>query len=357
LRIYFGIVAVEIKMGIKNGFQGFKKKLVKWLPLLLFFLTGVLIGWVIGSDWIHSDSESSKGYEIRQSGYSFTNPLLECEVARDIVESRELRPFKYKIKALIDDRINSKKALHISVYFRDLNNGPWFGISEKEEFSPASLQKVPIMIAYLKLAESDPKILAKKIKYDGNQDDNAKENIKPSVSLVKGKSYSIEELLYRMIVYSDNNAWGLLVLNIDINSLYRVFFDLGVTVPDVRKPNDYMTVKAYAAFFRILFNASYLNREMSEKALEYLTQVEFKEGLVGGLPQGIAIAHKFGERSLGSNNEIKQLHDCGIIYYPNRPYLLCVMSRGYDFTTLDDNIRNISYLVYEEIDSQARNKQ
>jgi len=28
-----------------------------------------------------------------------------------------------------------------------------------------------------------------------------------------------------------------------------------------------------------------------------------------------------------------QLHDCGIVYYPETPYLLCVMTKGWNFET------------------------
>ena len=52
---------------------------------------------------------------------------------------------------------------------------------------------------------------------------------------------------------------------------------------------------------------------------------------------------------MGSNQEIKQLHDCGIVYYPKHPYLLCVMTRGDSFEYLDDTIRDISHLVYQEV--------
>jgi hypothetical protein len=36
----------------------------------------------------------------------------------------------------------------------------------------------------------------------------------------------------------------------------------------------------YASFFRVLFNASYLNRKDSEKALALLTKVAFRDGLI-----------------------------------------------------------------------------
>ena len=342
---------------MKNYLLNFKTRLINLLPLLLSLLLGILLGWLAGSSWTNSNGEFQKVYEIRQGGYRLTNPLLDCEFASGMVEDNELRPFRHKVHELVDREIESKRALHISVYFRDLNNGPWFGINEKEEFSPASLLKVPIMIAYLKLAESNPQMLTKRLKYEKASNYNAMENIRPSKSIEAGKSYTIDELIYRMIVYSDNDAKDLLLRNMDMRDFEVPFRDLGIEIPGIRKSEDFMSVKTYASFFRILYNASYLNRKMSEKALEYLAMVEFKEGLVAGVPSNIPVAHKFGERRIindDDHTDVKQLHDCAIIYYPDHPYLLCVMTRGYDFIALGDDIRDISNLVYREVDSQYR---
>ena len=355
-------VRYKIVFPMKTFFLNSKNKLLSNLPLVFFFLLGVGLGgalvWAFGDDWFNNDTETPKNFEIRAGGYGYRyiNPLLECEIAADKTKWKELTPFKHKVQKLTDDKINSKKATHISVYFRDLNNGPYFGINENEEFSPASLLKVPLLITYLKLAEADPQLLGRKIKNDKKDDLNSIENIMGSKAIEKGKTYTIEELLYMMIVYSDNNAKDLVLGNIDARLLNVPFIDLGIEIPGVRKQEDFMSVKAYASFFRVLFNASYLNREMSEKALGYLTLVEFRKGLVAGVPSNVTVAHKFGERRIIGDKDVKELHDCGIIYYPNYPYLLCVMTRGSDFGDLIDNVKDISYRVYEEVYHQHQNK-
>ncbi|MDP2279653.1 MAG: serine hydrolase, partial [Nitrospirota bacterium] len=290
-------------------FMRTKEKFRKYSPLLLSFLIGISLGCLKGSDWLAYDKKLSRGKETHQPGYKFISPLLECEVTQDMEATKELKPFKHKIEAVIDEKLRSKKASHISVYFRDMNNGPWFGIKENEEFSPASLLKVPIMMAYFKMAETDPQALKKAIKYEGGGKDlNRLKYFKPSKAIEIGNSYTIDDLIYRMIIYSDDNAMDLLLQNIDVNRLVHEYTDLGIAVPNVRKPENFMPVKTYASFFRILYNASYLNREMSEKALDYLSMVDFKYGLVTGVPSNIVVAQKFGER--GIIMDIKQLHDC-----------------------------------------------
>ena len=293
---------------------------------------------------------ASRGTELR-SGGRLTNPLLECDVP-EVVYS-ELRPFKYKVQDYVDKQFTAGKAKNIAVYFRDLNNGPWFGINALENFSPASLLKVPVMIAYLRYANGDVSVLDTEFS-PILAESGVSQVINPPEHLAEGKTYTIENLLYRMIAYSDNDAAATLIARIDQKALQQTFVDLGMVVPEERSLEDFMSVREYASFFRILFNASYLSRTMSERGLEYLTRSSFTNGIVAGVPAGITVAHKFGERSLGEG--VRQLHDCGIIYYPKRPYVLCVMTRGSDFEKQANVISNISRIVWDEIDLQERSK-
>ena len=90
---------------------------------------------------------------------------------------------------------------------------------------------------------------------------------------------------------------------------------------------------------------------MSNIALNWLTEVDFKKGMVAGIPLNVVVAHKFGER--GVEKEL-QFHDCGIVYYPGRPYVICIMSRGENMENLINNVRDISRLVYQHVDMQSR---
>jgi beta-lactamase class A len=316
----------------------------------------LIIGIVIGRKTADCPKESldvknsSSLGAIREAGYEYINPLLECEGAEESFV--ELTPFKNKIQGYIETTTRNTRGIDlVSVYFRDLNNGPWFGINEKENFSPASLLKVPLMIAYFKQAEEDPEILKKFLVFERKGFPNTVQTILPSQSIENGKSYTVEDLISRMIIYSDNNAQQLLLENIEDKIFKKVYSDFGLEPIEKNAVDTSVTVKTYAGFFRMLFNASYLNKTYSEKSLKLLLGSEFKDGLVAGVPPATPVAHKFGERSfLGSN--VKQLHDCGIIYYPQHPYLVCVMSRGENAGDLTSIIHNISGLIYKEVDKQ-----
>ena len=327
---------------------------IKQGAIIAFCILSFLAGWFGRGFRNHNETQPESYVQTRADAnpFALTNPLLDCEMATDTIGKRELVPFKNDILKLTSSFLATHKQSDVSVYFRDLNNGPWFGINEKHKFAPASLLKVPIMIAYLKQAESNPLFLTKKIPYEeGRPDFNTQLTIQPSETIKPGNSYTIEELIHHAIVFSDNNANDLLFRNMDIKYLEKTYRELGLTPPYANIPADYMSAKEYGAVFRILFNATYLSREMSEKALMLLTEVEYRQGFASAVPASITTAHKFGERVFQPDNNLTmlELHDCGIIYYPKSPYLLCIMTRGQDFEALNDLIGNIAHLIYEEV--------
>ena len=326
--------------------SSFRKFLIPALILLAGLSIGFIIRGFIPGIPIHKTSE------IRQSGWNYINPLLECEQAQNALEDNELIPFKHKVEKFVQDNLRKKWGDDVSVYFRELNDGLAFTIGRTEQFYPASLLKVPEMISVLKEADADPKILKKKIAYNDPSLKSA-QNTDVAEKLVFGRSYTVEELLKRMIEYSDNVSSLLLEEAVNPRDLRKTYDDLGISDPyDLDDQSGYMmSTESYASFFRILFNASYLSKENSEKALGYLSKTDYKKGLVAGVPPPIVVAHKFGLRKI---NGTKQLHDCGIIYYPDDPYLLCVMTSGPVPEYIDTTIGEISRFIYKEIDRQHR---
>lgn len=320
----------------------------------LYLLVVVIISGFIGylSSYFVNNPQANSFKEIRSQGnYKFINPLLECEPISFGNQDKFTSQLKSKLENYINNQINKYQITIASIYYRDLNNGPWIGINEKELFSPSSLIKVPIMMSYYKLAESNPDILKTEIE-TGKTDNLDNQYIKPEVTIVPNQKYTIEELIRRMIVYSDNLAYELLNNNLTPQQQIDVFNNLGVDITKAYSdPNgNIISVKSYATFFRILFNSSFLSKDMSEKALDLLSQSTYSKGLVAGLPSQTKVSHKFGERHY-IDTGTRQLHDCGIVYTPN-PYLLCIMTRGQNFDNLTSTIKDISSIVYNTLQSQ-----
>lgn len=284
-------------------------------------------------------------HEMRGDKGAFTNTLIECIDGDERDAPSQLNISKSKLEDFVNNEIKQNKILSMSVYVRDLNNGPWMGINDQEEFIGGSLLKVPILISYLKLADNDSSILEKEIEYKNKIEDNS-QYYSASKELEIGKKYKVSDLLEYMIKYSDNNAAYLLFINLDKNDFDATFEAIGFGDPDPNAPYQVNSV-SYAGFFRVLYNVSYLSKKNSERALRMLSQTEFDRGINANLPKDIVVSHKFGIRSDGP---INQLHDCGIVYYPKHPYLLCVMSKGGTFPDMAKGIADVSRFVYGEVD-------
>lgn len=313
------------------------------------FAAGLLvaIGWQ-GHGWYYKNVGMQTQRRVRQKGYRYTSPLLDVELPEGVSVRFEPIPFKYKIKSYVEYLEKSGRAKHVSVYFRDLNDGPWFGIDEKREYAAASMMKVPVMIAWLKRAEKDPSVLGHVYVYDGSRDRSGDQQIKPAATLSRGVGYTVEELLHYMLNYSDNNATAILYENLRPEELADVLGNMDVT-NNPHGDSNYISLHGYSGFFRILYNAAYLSRDMSEKALKLLSLQDFPQGIAAGVPGNVPVAAKFGESAAGPGGEDKQLHEFGIVYHPSGPYILGIMTLGEDLASQAEIIRNISAMVYAEV--------
>jgi beta-lactamase class A len=325
------------------------KETTHYKKYFLALIVGVIFGSTV-TFFLNNDNlstVSSKITPIRE--VDMKTPFIRPLLAYNTPELPPSNPLKEDLMSLVNqkkDGVNS-----VSVYYRDLNTGKWFGINQDETFIPASLFKVPLMITYLKYAEKHPQILSQEIYNSLDKNENENETIKPLKTVTKGESYTVEQLLNYMIKYSDNNATVLLFKYIDQDTLKEVFSDLDIQLPATGVNSDFMSVTNYSFLFRVLYNATYLNREMSEKGLEILSGVDFKDGLRKPIPSTISVANKFGEYYVLGNNasQERQLHDCGIIYYTKHPYILCVMTKGTSFNALKLILQEISKATYQKV--------
>lgn len=283
--------------------------------------------------------------EVRLNDYKFTHPLMLVDLPN---ESEDLNDLKEKVIHLIAKDKSLNLLNDISVYFRKMDDGSWFVINGGRVYSPASLMKVSFLIGVLKQAGTDHGLLQKKIYFEKHFPTGFDQNIK-NFSLAEKKYYTVKELLYDMIVYSDNDALTLISTITDAAMFSKLFTDLGVTSPpvDPTKSIDYaITVADCSKLFRILYNSGYLTDENSELGLSLLAESTYKEGFLKDMNPGFPVAHKFGERI---NHNINQLHEMGIFYAEPEPYFLGVMSEGKDLKELSTVLSGISKLIYDEI--------
>ncbi len=303
--------------------------------LIGFFLYkyGEKLGLIVETHEVQVREDSSE--------YKYINPLLFLSNTEE--KYAGLNPLKKMYEKYIDEKMEEGEVLNISVYFKKVNNGEWTGVREEEVYAPSSMLKIATLMAYLKDASEDPDLFAKKSYYKSKGGEG--QYYKP-IALGPGY-YSDLVLLQQMIVQSDNDATEIIQED-HVEQILNLHKELKMVSP-VDSPEDFMSPRTYSRFLRTLYNATYLSRTYSEQALKLLSLSSFEKGLKAGVPSDIVVAHKFGEHTSLKDGVLqnRELHDCGIIYSPKEPYLLCIMTKGKDFPVLEKVISDISRMTFE----------
>jgi len=287
-------------------------------------------------------SPGSAMEQIRRQNYEFTRPLVLASISN---EDPRLDSLKRTISAYIDARAQDGTLRTASVYLRILGTGAWMAINEQERYSAGSLLKLPLLIHFLKESEQNPSVLGTDLYFGGHFEVPRKPEIVEQ-PLQAGRHYTVEELLRRMIVYSDNDATILLTNFAGAGAEADLYDALHITQPDWTAGDYFIGVEEYSRFFRVLFNATYLEPSLSDYALRLLAQSSFKGGLMKPIDPSIKVPRKFAERGINGESEF---HEMGIVYVPQDPYLLGVMTKGRDLMELEGVVADVSQIVYSAL--------
>lgn len=304
------------------------KRLVVGLLLVIFVMLIIIVIALL------KDGGSFRGVIINPS--SLIDPLRQFYKADDLVIN--MQPLRDEFNML-------EKNPNVSVYFEALNTGANISINKDMEFFPSSLLKVPLIIAITKKIERGDWKWSTKIELaeaDKNKD-FGKLWQEPT-----GARFTIEELARQLLTKSDNTAYFMLLNNLDPQELVKAQEHLGLY--DFISDNLEISAKKYAPVLRSLFSATYLNIENSEKILEWMSESDFNNYLASGLPTAVRFSHKIGVQ------EEKNIYlDAGIVYLPNRPYMLIVMIKNLSSDKVDAIMRDISQKAFNYMKDYPKN--
>jgi beta-lactamase class A len=311
------------------------------LPLVTLILGGFIV-------WIFMRPASPVKKACNQE-YSFVSGEIDCENIDE--KANQIENLHSGIQQIVDEEKSAKHIIRASVFYRDLNTRRWFGVDDIDKFYPASLIKLPVAIMYYKMAELQPDVFDKELQIPADEGDNSDQYYPPADPLMPGKTYTVREMIRHMLQYSDNAPFSTLA---DAGKIFRdkVFSDLNIYEPPAGEGEGAWNINArnYANIFRMLYNASYVNVHSANEILSILSQSTFEKGIVAGVPKNVKVAHKFGEAAgTDENNNVKSriLNDCGIVYKPDNPYILCIMTEGNNYPEIEKTIQRISKAAYE----------
>ena len=253
-----------------------------------------------------------------------------------------------ELKKQLQNLMNQYPMIHPSIYVWEYENGKYVDINADEQFSAASIIKLPVLIQMFKSIESgqmtiyDEMILTDYYKAAGSG------NLQ---YMGDGGKYSLDALAKTMIQDSDNSATNMIMSKMggmdDVNAGLR---DWGISktyvrtwLPDLKGTNK-TTAKDLAKILYNLDNPAFLNINSREYIIDYMSHVKNNKLIAAGLGEGALFAHKTGD--IGS-----MLGDAGIVYAPNgKKYIIVILAnRPYNAPQGKDFIVKASNLIYKSI--------
>ncbi|HEX7240519.1 MAG TPA: serine hydrolase [Longimicrobiaceae bacterium] len=226
------------------------------------------------------------------------------------------------------------------VSVRDLRGGEQLSIRGDEPFPSASLIKVSILVALL------DEVRRGTLRLDERMGMIAKDRVGGSGVLQymeSGLPLTVGDAAWLMIVLSDNTATNLILDKVNVRPVWAKMDSLGLprtrihsktflrstsVAPDssakyglgVTTPDE--TVRLFA----LLHEGRAVSPALDSLALAMLRANQDGSKLTRWLPESVTVAHKSGDVDRARN-------DCGIVYGPDAPVALCVMTRENRETT------------------------
>lgn len=318
----------------------------------------VLLIWVLSLSgvWLVARQLPRK----KNSSFSLLNPKLK-DISADTPEARNAKLFATIVplkQEILDSLGNSKD--NVAFYVEDLNSGSWAGWKEREPFIGASLLKVPVAIGVMKKIDRGEWTLDTTFPLNSEYKD---QNFGELWKVPDETPMTIRRLMEEMLQNSDNTAAELLFDKIPPLERDDIYYHIGISNPeDIANsvPGKQLFTKVsskdLANMFRTLYNSTYLATSSSNYILDLLTQTKFDKLVSTSIPKNIKVAHKIGNYFNADPNRPKQYHDCGITYFPEHPYLYCVMTVTFDADLSQKLITETSGKIYSYFENNGEEK-
>lgn len=232
---------------------------------------------------------------------------------------------------------------------KDLTTGETILYNADELFIAASVIKIPIIIEAYRQDRQGKISLADLMELKA-------EEVVGGCGVLQvmhtGKYLTIRDVIVLMITVSDNTATNMMIDRLGIEAINEVMQQMGVTRSVLRRKmfdlerarqgiKNEISPADVLRMLEALYRGTVVDKEACAEILNIMHYQQLNHKIPVQLPEGTKIAHKTGE-------DTGQTHDVGIVYVPDHPYLLVVLSEHVPDTAVGHQvIARISRLAYE----------
>jgi beta-lactamase class A len=235
-----------------------------------------------------------------------------------------------------------------AVEVMDLSTGYHIGYNDAAVMPAASTIKVPVMVEVFKKLEAGAFTLNRRVTLLPTDKDYGSGELCDAPAYT---TYTVEDLLDKMIDISDNTATNMLIRLVGLHSINVTMADLGLRQTHLRgyvrtdswnvrqalesSPSDMVHLLALMAKRQLVDDWS------SNEMISILEGDQINTLLPEPLPPGVAIAHKTG-------SFFDTLNDVGIVY-GDTPYVIAVMTTHLPSLSIGRTfIRHLSLLAFQQ---------
>lgn len=231
----------------------------------------------------------------------------------------------------------------------DLNTGYHTGFNAAKSMPAASTIKVPVMVEVFEDLESGRFDLNRRVTLEPGDKDYGSGDLAGDPV---GETFSVSELLAKMIDISDNTATNMLIRLVGRRTINQRMRDLGLEhthlTGDIR--TDAWSIRQalrtspadLVHLLSLMARGELVDEWSSDEMISLLKADQINTLLPEPLPDDVAVAHKTG-------SFFDTLNDAGIVYASDAPYVIAVMTTGLPSQDLGRAfIHHVSRLAYTD---------
>lgn len=254
----------------------------------------------------------------------------------------------------IRERISNLQG-EIGIYYYDFKRDTSFFVGNCDVFPSLGIAKLVLMVEVFRQVEEgiikldDTYILEKKPPF-AIPENEYEATVGVLDFLHKGMELTIEDLVYLMMIISDNSAFNILLSIVGIDNVNDTMKKLGLTNTKIRcmlfewdeidpEKDNYHSVREIGSLLRRIYKKQLISTTASERMLRILSYHQRRDVLSAFSDRGISVAQQTGF-------DVTSLHTAAVIMTEN-PFVLCMSTNKISAKMAEGIMKDIAYMCEE----------